>query len=101
MVVDIRRSSKTFGNFLSFKLSEENKHQLYIPKGFAHGFVVLSDFATFAYKVDCFYSPKYERGIAFDDKSLNIDWGLPSTIIQLSEKDLKNPELANAKDLFD
>ena len=101
VVVDIRRSSKTFGNFLSFELSEENKHQLYIPKGFAHGFVVLSDFATFAYKVDCFYSPKYERGIAFDDKSLNIDWGLPSTIIQLSERDLKNPELANAKDLFD
>ena len=101
VVVDIRRSSKTFGNFLSFELSEENKHQLYIPKGFAHGFIALSDFATFSYKVDCLYSPKYERGIAFDDKSLDIDWLLPSKAIQVSEKDLKNPILANAKDLFD
>lgn len=101
VVLDIRRSSKTFGHFLSFELSEENKHQLYIPKGFAHGFVVLSDCATFSYKVDCFYSPKHERGIAFDDKSLDIDWRLPSETIQLSLKDLKNPNLANAKDLFD
>ena len=101
VVVDIRRSSKTFGNFLSFELTEENKHQLYIPKGFAHGFIVLSNYATFSYKVDCFYSTKHERGIAFDDKSLDIDWHLPSTAIQLSQKDLKNPNLANAKDLFD
>lgn len=101
VVVDIRRSSNTFGSYLSFELSEENNHQLFIPKGFAHGFVVLSDFATFSYKVDSFYSPKNERGIAFNDKSLDIDWRLPPKILELSEKDLKNPNLENAKDLFD
>jgi len=101
VVVDIRRSSNTFGDYLSFELSEENKHQLYIPKGFAHGFVVLSKFAIFSYKVDSFYSPQNERGIAFNDKYLDIDWRLPTKILELSEKDLKNPNLENAKDLFD
>lgn len=101
VVVDIRRSSKTFGKYLSFELSEENKHQLYIPKGFAHGFVVTSDFAIFSYKVDNYYSPNHERGIAFDDKSLDINWCLPSTVLELSENDLKHPNLEVSMDLFD
>ena len=101
VVVDIRRSSKTFGKYLSFELSEENKHQLYIPKGFAHGFVVTSDFAIFSYKVDNYYSPNHERGIAFDDKSLDINWCLPSKVLELSENDLKHPNLAVSKDLFE
>ena len=101
IVVDIRKSSKTFGNYLSFELSDKNFHQLYVPRGFAHGFVVLSEFATFSYKVDNFYSPEHERGIAFDDDRLGIDWQLPPESLQLSEKDNLNPTLANAKDLFE
>ena len=100
VVVDIRKSSDTFGNYLSFELSEENKHQLYIPKGFAHGFVVLSDFATFSYKVDNYYSPEYERGIAFDDKALGIDWRLPKENLLISEKDKNNPIFTEIKDKF-
>jgi len=101
VVVDIRKSSKTFGNYLSFELSSKNCFQLFIPRGFAHGYVVLSDFAIFAYKVDNLYSPEHERGIAFDDDNLGIDWQLPSKTIELSEKDTLNPTLANAKDLFE
>jgi len=100
VVVDIRRSSDTFGNYLSFELSEENKHQLYIPKGFAHGFVVLSEFATFSYKVDNYYYPEYERGIAFDDNDLGIDWRLPRKNLRISEKDRNNPIFAEIKGKF-
>ena len=101
VAVDIRRSSPTFGHHIAIELSSANKKQLFIPKGFAHGFVVLSDSATITYKVDCFYAPEYERSIAFDDKDLKIDWQLSSDILKLSSKDQNSPSLLDAKDLFD
>ena len=101
VAVDIRKSSPTFGQHVSVELTAENKHQLFVPHGFAHGFVVLSDSATFAYKVDNYYAPEHDRGIAFDDKDLAIDWQLPLEILQLSEKDKTHPTLVNVKDLFE
>ena len=101
IAVDIRKSSPTFGQHVAAELTSENKHQLFVPHGFAHGFVVLSDSATFAYKVDNYYAPEYDRGIAFDDADLAIDWQLPLEALQLSDKDKTHPTLANAKDLFE
>ena len=101
IAVDLRRSSATFGKHVAVKLTSKNKYQLYIPHGFAHGFVVLSDSATFVYKTDNFYNSKFERGILFNDKALNIDWSLPIDDLQLSEKDRNLPKLSDAKDLFD
>jgi len=101
VAVDIRKSSPTFGQYVAVELTSDNKHQLFVPHGFAHGFVVLSDSATFAYKVDNYYAPKHDRGIAFDDKDLAIDWHLPLDALQLSDKDKNHPALANAKDLFE
>ena len=100
VVVDIRRSSNTFGQHLSLELTAENKHQLFVPRGFAHGFIVLSSSATFSYKVDNYYSPEHERSIAFDDKDLGIDWRLPKELIQLSNKDKNNPVLVDSQDLL-
>ena len=99
--LDIRKSSPTFGQHVAVKLSSENKHQLFVPKGFAHGYVLLSDSAIFAYKVDNYYAPEYDRGIAFDDKDLAIDWKLPHEHLKVSDKDKSNPTLANAKELFE
>ena len=101
VAVDIRRSSPTFGHHIAVELSSDNKKQLFVPKGFAHGFVVLSDSATFTYKVDSLYAPEYERGIAFDDKDLKINWQLSYDILKLSKKDKNSPSLSNTKDLFD
>ena len=101
VAVDIRKSSSTFGKHLSFILSSQNKHQLLIPHGFAHGYVVLSDSAIFSYKVDNYYSPQYERGISFDDKSLAIDWHLPFESLIISEKEKKQGILKDTSDLFD
>jgi dTDP-4-dehydrorhamnose 3,5-epimerase len=101
VAVDIRKSSSTFGQHVAAELTAENKHQLFVPHGFAHGFVVLSDSATFAYKVDNYYAPEHDRGIAFDDKDLAIDWQLPLGTLQLSDKDKSHPTLVNAKDLFE
>ena len=98
--VDIRKSSPTFGQHVAVELTSVNKHQLFIPHGFAHGFVVLSDSATLTYKVDNYYAPKYDRGIAFDDNKLKIDWQLSLEELQFSDKDKTNPSLANAKDVF-
>ena len=78
VAVDIRQSSPTFGQYVSKELSSDNHHQLFIPRGFAHGFVVLSESAVFAYKVDNYYSPNDDRGIAFDDPEIDIDWVLKS-----------------------
>ena len=100
VAVDIRKSSLTFGQYVAVELTANNKHQLFVPHGFAHGFVVLSDSATFAYKVDNYYAPEHDRGIAFDDSELAIDWQLPLELLQLSDKDKTHPSLANAKDLF-
>ncbi|MBN2646521.1 MAG: dTDP-4-dehydrorhamnose 3,5-epimerase [Thiotrichales bacterium] len=93
VAVDIRKGSPTFGQYVTAELSAENKHQLFVPRGFAHGFVVLSDTAIFSYKVDNYYSPENDRGLAFDDPSLNIDWQLPKEFLKLSEKDQKQPTL--------
>jgi dTDP-4-dehydrorhamnose 3,5-epimerase len=101
VAVNIRKSSPTFGQHVSVELTAQNKHQLFVPHGFAHGFVVLSDSATFAYKVDNYYSREYDRGIAFNDARLKIDWQFSEEEFQLSDKDKTNPSLANAKDLFD
>jgi dTDP-4-dehydrorhamnose 3,5-epimerase len=101
VAVDIRKSSPTFGQHVSLELTAQNKHQLLIPHGFAHGFVVLSDSATFAYKVDNYYAPEHDRGIAFDDDQLKINWQLSAEKLQLSDKDRALPSLANAKYLFE
>jgi len=101
VAVDIRKSSATFGQYVAVELTAQNKHQLFVPHGFAHGFVVLSDSATFAYKVDNYYAPEHDRGIVFNDKELAIDWHLPLDTLQLSDKDKNQPTLANAKDLFE
>ena len=101
VVIDIRKSSHTFGQHASVELTGENKHQLFIPHGFAHGFVVLSDSATFAYKVDNYYAPEHDRGIAFDDIKLTIDWQLPLNELQLSDKDKTHPNLSDVLDLFE
>ena len=101
MAVDIRKSSPTFGQYVAVELTAENKHQLFVPHGFAHGFVVLSDSATFAYKVDNYYAPEHDRGIAFDDIRLNINWQLPLEKLQLSDKDKIHPNLSDATELFE
>jgi dTDP-4-dehydrorhamnose 3,5-epimerase len=97
VVVDIRTGSPTFGQWESFELSAENKRQLFVPKGFAHGFCVLSDWAEFQYKCSEYWSPKDERAIIWDDPELNINWPVENPI--LSEKDLKNPAFKDA-DLY-
>jgi dTDP-4-dehydrorhamnose 3,5-epimerase len=101
VAVDIRKSSPTFGQHVAVELTEQNKHQLFVPHGFAHGFIVLSDSATFTYKVDNYYAPGYDRGIAFDDNALDINWQLPLDILQLSDKDKTHPVLAISKELFE
>ena len=87
VAVDIRKGSPTYGKHVSVELSGENKRQLFVPIGFAHGFSVLSETAVFAYKVDNRYAPAFDSGIRYDDKELNIDWGLKEEDIQLSAKD--------------
>lgn len=96
VAVDIRKESPTYGKHVAVELSGENKRQLFIPRGFAHGFSVLSETAIFAYKVDNTYAPEYDAGIKYDDKELNIDWGLTLDEVQLSAKDKK---LISLKDL--
>lgn len=98
VAVDIRKNSPTFGKYVAVELSDENKKQLLIPRGFAHGFVVLEDDTVFAYKVDNYYSPQCDRGIAFDDENLNIDWILNHNELNLSAKDTKQPKLFDIKD---
>ncbi len=89
--VDLRPSSATFGQHYSILLSEENKHQLFIPRGFAHGFLVLEDNTMFAYKCDNFYNKASERGIIYNDTTLKIEWGLNESELILSEKDANLP----------
>lgn len=100
VAVDLRQGSPTFGQHVAVELSGENKKQLFVPRCFAHGFVVLTDTATFSYKVDNYYSPENDRGLAFDDADLNIDWQLASDELLLSDKDRKQPSLANLTDSF-
>lgn len=100
VVVDLRKKSKTFGKYKSFLLSEHNKFQLFIPKGFAHGFVVLSNEAIFSYKVDNLYYPENDSGILWSDKDLNIDWVLEKKDIIVSHKDSKLKSLRELKSLL-
>ena len=100
VAVDIRRNSPTFGKYVSVELSEKNKQQLFIPGGFAHGFIVLSEGAIFAYKVDAYYSAEHEEGIAYNDKDINIDWRILESEIILSKADQNFSSLANNKKLF-
>ncbi len=93
VAVDIRKDSPTFGKHIAVELSDENKLQMFIPRGFAHGFVVLSETVIFQYKCDNYYAPDFEAGIAWDDPVLRIDWKIPREDILLSEKDTKNPLL--------
>lgn len=97
VAVDIRANSKTFGQHIAVELSEDNKNQLFIPRGFAHGFVVLSDTAIFSYKCDNFYNKASEGGIIFNDPKLNIDWQLPEKELLVSEKDVILPLLEYAR----
>lgn len=91
VAVDIRKGSPTFGQHVAVELTSENKKQLLVPRGFAHGFVVLSKEAIFAYRVDNYYSLECDRGIAFDDDTLGIDWQLKPSELQLSAKDRQQP----------
>ena len=97
IAVDIRKGSPTFGEHVSIELSEENKIQLFIPKGFAHGFIVLSNLAIFSYKCDNFYNKESEGGIIYNDKDLNIDWKLSESEFIISEKDLELPSFKKAR----
>ena len=101
VAVDIRRGSPTFGRHVAVELTAENKRQFFVPRGFAHGFSVLSDEAVFQYKCDNYYAPGSEGGIAWDDPALAIDWRLPAGEILLSEKDRRHPKLADAPELFE
>jgi len=100
IAVDIRKSSPGYGKIFSIELSAENKKQLFIPVGFAHGFAVLSETAEVLYKCDEFYNRECEAGIRFDDPSLNIDWQIPAARMIVSEKDLQLPLLADCKNNF-
>ncbi|CAM1366682.1 dTDP-4-deoxyrhamnose-3,5-epimerase [Tenacibaculum sediminilitoris] len=89
VAVDVRKNSPSYGKHITVELSEENKRQLFIPRGFAHGFVTLSKEAVFAYKVDNWYAPEYDSGIIWNDTTLNIDWKINSKEVILSSKDTK------------
>lgn len=91
VAVDIRKNSKTYSQHVAVLLSGENKRQLFVPRGFAHGFLVLSDTATFAYKVDNTYAPEFDSGIRWNDKELNIQWGLEESEVLVSAKDAELP----------
>lgn len=93
VAVDIRKGSPTFGKHVAVELSEDNHRQFFVPRGFAHGFAVLSDVAVFQYKCDNFYAPQADSGISICDTSLGIDWMIPADKVILSEKDTKHPLL--------
>ena len=100
VAVDIRKGSPTFSKYIAVELSEENKRQLFIPRGFAHGFLVTSDEAIFTYKVDNYYSPECDRSIRFDDPQIGIEWNFPKNEILVSDKDKKAPTITSVE-LFD
>lgn len=101
VAVDIRRGSPTFGRHVAVELSGENRLQLFVPRGFAHGFSVLSEEAVFQYKCDNYYAPQHEGAIAWDDPDLGINWRLPAGDVVLSAKDAAHPRLKDAGELFD
>ena len=97
VAVDIRPNSKTYGQYEAVILSAKNQLQFFVPRGFAHGFLVLSETATFFYKCDNFYNKESEGGISYNDKTINIDWGFPTESLLISEKDKVQPTIENAK----
>jgi len=97
VAVDLRKNSPTFGKYVAVELSNDNKKQLFIPRGFGHGFAVLSDTAEFFYKCDNYYNKKAEGGIVYNDPTLNIDWKIEPEEIVISEKDLTLPKLSEAR----
>jgi len=97
VAVDLRKNSPTFGKWYGLVLSAENKKQLFVPQGFAHGFAVLSETAVFSYKCDNYYSPKAERGILYNDPKLNIDWNIDLSKAIISPKDQVHPDLEHAE----
>ena len=100
VAVDIRKGSPTFGQYVSVELTGDNHRQFFIPRGFAHGFSVLSEEVIFQYKCDNFYSPQSEGAIAWNDPDLNIDWRIPIEEVVLSEKDSKHPKLKDLQCVF-
>lgn len=100
VAVDIRKGSPTFGQYVSVELTGENHRQFFIPRGFVHGFSVLSEEVIFQYKCDNFYSPQSEGAIAWNDPDLNIDWRIPAEKVVLSEKDSKHPRLKDWQNVF-
>jgi dTDP-4-dehydrorhamnose 3,5-epimerase len=100
VAVDIRKNSKTYGHHVAVLLSGENKRQLFVPRGFAHGFLVLSESATFAYKVDNTYAPEFDAGIRWNDKELNIQWGMEDREVMISTKDAELPFLSEFESPF-
>ena len=100
VAVDIRKGSPTFGQYVSVELTGDNHRQFFIPRGFAHGFSVLSEEVIFQYKCDNFYSPQSEGAIAWNDPDLNIDWRIPAEKVVLSEKDSKHPRLKDWQNMF-
>lgn len=101
VAVDIRKGSPTFGQHIAVELTEENHRQFFIPRGFAHGFSVLTDEVIFQYKCDNFYAPQSEGALAWDDPELGIDWKIPTDKVILSEKDKHHPRLKDAEWVFD
>ena len=101
VAVDIRKGSPTFGQHVAVELTEGNHRQFFVPRGFAHGFVVLTDEVIFQYKCDNYYAPEYEGAIAWDDPDLGIDWKIPAEDVILSAKDTCHPRLKDAEWLFD
>ena len=101
VAVDIRKGSPTFGKYVAVELTEDNHRQLFVPRGFAHGFSVLSEEAIFQYKCDNLYAPQSEGAIAWNDPDIDIDWQLPAEDVLLSAKDAAHPQLKDATDLFD
>ena len=97
VAVDLRKDSLTYGKHVAVELSEDNHRQVFIPKGFAHGFSVLSEEAVFQYKCDDYYAPETEGAVAWNDPELNIDWRIPADMMILSEKDKRHPELKDLK----
>ncbi len=101
VAVDIRKGSPTFGQYVAVELTEDNHRQLFVPRGFAHGFSVLSEEAIFQYKCDNLYAPQSEGAIAWNDPDIAIDWQLPAEDVLLSAKDANHPQLKDTTDLFD
>lgn len=101
VAVDLRSGSPTYGRYFAVELSAENKRQFFIPKGFAHGFSVLSDEVIFQYKCDSYYAPHSEGSVLWNDPEIGVDWGIPEEDVQLSDKDRKSPLFKDLEKIFD